>query len=334
MKWTFLFYGFILLFFFPAWNQLRSQDYKLIKSIPVEANGSWDYLTVDKPTQRLFFSHGTVVQVMDLKTGKITGEIANTPGVHGIAIVNEFGKGFISAGRIDSVIVFDLATLKTTGKIPTGINPDAIIYDPYSKRVFSYNGKGNNITVIDAKTDAFIGSIDLPGKPEYSVSDGKGKIFVNIEDKSVIIKFDAKTLKTDATWPLDPGKEPTGLAFDEKNNRLFSACSESSLLVVMDALSGKVITSLPIGNGCDGAVFIPEDQNIVTSNGEGTITVIHQKDALHYEVIQTLPTKKSARTITYNEIDKTIYLPAAEVTITDGKRTMTPGSFRILAVSK
>jgi YVTN family beta-propeller protein len=317
-----------------AYTQSKPVEYKVIKTIPVEGDGGWDYLVVDKPTQRLFISHGTCVEVLDLKTEKLIGQIPNTLGVHGIACVPDMNKGFITAGRLDLVIVFDLKTLKILDQVITGKNPDAILYDPYSNRIFTFNGKGNSITAIDAKTNKVIGTIDVSGKPEAAVTNRQGKVFCNIEDKSTIVKFDALTLKIDAEWPLEPGKVPTGLDLDITNNRLFSACSESKQMVVMDANSGKIITIMPIGGGCDGIIFIPGDKNVISSNGEGTLTVFHQEGPDEYKDIQTLTTRKSARTITYDETTRRIYLPSAEVTMENGKRNIVPGSFKIMVVSK
>ncbi len=317
-----------------SFAQNKSTEYKVIKTIPVEGPGGWDYLTVDKPSQRLFISHSSCVDVVDLKTEKLIGQIPNTTGVHGIACVPALNKGFITAGRLDSVIVFDLKTLKVLDKIITGKNPDAILYDAYSNRIFTFNGRGHSITAIDAKTNSIVGTLPVSGKPEAAVTNGKGKIFCNIEDKSTVVKFDALTLKIDAEWPLEPGKEPSGLDIDIKNNRLFSACSDSKQIVVMDAASGKIIATLPMGEGCDGIIFVPEDHNVISSNGEGTLTVVHQDGPNDYKVVQTLATRKSARTITYDETNKRIYLPSAEVTMDNGKRNIVPGSFKILVVSK
>ena len=314
--------------------QSKSAEYKVIKTIPVEGTGGWDYLTVDNPTQRLFISHGTCVDVLDLKTEKLMGQIPNTTGVHGIACVPALNKGFITAGRLDSVVVFDLKSLKVLDKIITGKNPDAILYDPFTNRIFTFNGRGHSVTAIDAKTDAIVGTLPVSGKPEAAVTNGKGKIFCNIEDKSTVVMFDAKTLKIDAEWPLEPGKEPSGLAFDVKNNRLFSACSDSKQIVVMDAASGKIIATLPMGEGCDGIIFIPKDHNAISSNGEGTLTVVHQDGPDSYKVVQTVATRKSARTIAYDETNGRIYLPSAEVTMDNGKRSIAPGSFKIVVVSK
>jgi YVTN family beta-propeller protein len=317
-----------------SFAQKNAPEYKVVKTIPVDGNGGWDYLTVDKPTQRLFISHGTCVEVVDLKTDKLIGQIQGTPGVHGIVTIPALGKGFITAGRIDSVVVFDLKTLAVTGRIPTGKNPDAILYDEFSNRIFTFNGRSNSITAIDAKTDKVLGTLPVSGKPEAAVSDGKGKVFCNIEDKSTIVKFDALTLKIDAEWLLDPGKEPTGIDLDRKNQRLFSACSESKQIVVMDAATGKVITTLPMGEGCDGIVFVPADRTIVASNGEGTATIVHQEGRDSYKVVQTLPTRERARTITYDETTGLFYLPSAAVAMDNGKRKVEPGSFKITVISK
>jgi len=312
----------------------QSLEYKVLKTILVDGSGFWDYLTVDKPSRQLFLSHGTVVDVLDLRSERKAGQIPNTPGVHGIALVHELNKGFITAGRIDSVIVFNLNTLEVMDKIPSGKKPDAIIYDPFSKRVFSFNGTGHSITAIDAGSNNVLGTIELSGKPEYAVSDGKGNMFCNIEDQSTVVKFNPLTLKVEAEWPLTPGEAPTGLAIDLKNNRLFSACSESRQLVVIDAANGQVIATLPIGEGCDGVIFVPHDQDVITSNGEGTLTIIHQNSSNDYKVIKTLATRKNARTITYDEAAGKIYLPFADVKTENGKRSIVPGSFGIVVVGK
>lgn len=314
--------------------QAQKSEYKLLKPITLEGDMGWDYLLADDATQRLYVSHGNMVQVVDLKTEKLVGSIPGTIGVHGIAIAKEFNKGFITAGRLDSVIVFDLTTLQTIAKIKTDKNPDAVLYDAFSKRVFTFNGRASSVTAIDAKTNEVVGTMTVSGKPEAAVSDGKGKIFVNIEDKSTIAKFDAKTLKVEAEWPLEPGKEPSGLGIDLKTNRLFSACGDSKTIVVMDCTNGKIIASLPMGDGCDGLVYIKESQDILASCGEGILTIAHQKSAKEYSVIQTLQTRKSARTITYSEAEKKIYMSSADVTMENNHRKVAPGSFQIVVVGK
>ncbi len=317
-----------------AYAQGKKSEFKVLKMIPVEGNTGWDYLTVDKAGQRLFVSHGTCVEVVDLKTDKSIGQIPNTPGVHGIALVPSLNKGFITSGRIDSVIVFDMKTLKVLDKIKTGKNPDAILYDAFTNRIFTFNGRDNSITAIDPKTNRVAGTMPVSGKPEAAVSNGKGKIFCNIEDKSTVVKFDALTLKQEAEWPLDPGKGPSGLDMDVKTNRLFSACSDSKQIVVMNADNGKIVATLPMGDRCDGIVFIPAGRYAVSSNGDGTATIVQGDGPDQYKVVQTLETRKSARTITYDETTGRIYMSSAEVNMDNGKRSVVPGSFKIVVVSK
>ena len=287
-------------------------QYKIAEKIKVEGEGGWDYLIADETSDRLFISHGTVVQVLNTKTKKTEATIPDTKGVHGIALAHDLNKGFISNGRDTSVTVFDLKTLQTLGKIKiTGINPDAILYDKFSKKVFVYNGRSKNATVIDAKTDKVLETIALEGKPEFSVTDENGKIYVNIEDKNQVTVINATTLKIEGTWPITGGEEPTGLALDNKTHRLFTVCG-NKVMVVMDAINGKVITSAPIGDGCDGVAFDAALKRVYSSNGEGTVTVIQQENENTYKVLETISTQKGARTICVNAKSHHIYLPAAE----------------------
>lgn len=290
---------------------LQAQTAKVIKKISVPGNGGWDYLTVDEANERLFISHGTEVNVVDLKDDKNIATIPDTKGVHGIALASDLGKGFISNGRDTSITVFDLKTLKTLQKIKiAGLNPDAIIYDAFTQRVFSFNGASNDITVLDAKTDKIIGTIKVAGIPEYAVSNGKGLMYVNIEDKNTITVFDATTLKIKDVWSLAPGEEPTGLAFDAQTKRLFSVCDK--IMIVVNAEDGKVVTTVPIGEGCDGVMFDADKKMIYTSNGEGTMTIVKEEDANTYKVVQTLVTQRGARTIAINKTTHQLYLPTAE----------------------
>ncbi len=320
--------------------QTESAGYEVLANIHLHGAGGWDYLTVDESTGRLFISHGTAVEVVDAKTNQFIATIENTPGVHGIAIAADLNKGFISCGRTDSVLVFDLKTLKPVAGIAmTGKNPDAIIYDPFTHQVFVYNGRTANATVIDAKTNTVAGTIPFEGKPEYSVSDGKGIVYANIEDKSQIVKINATTLKVEKTWSIAPGEEPSGLALDNETHRLFSVCS-NKMMVVVNALDGKVITTVPIGDGCDGVMFDPATKRAYSSNGEGTITVVQEGKNDKYDVVATVKTQPGARTIT---IDKTThklylstaeYLPAAAATAENPRprRQVKPDSFTILEV--
>ena len=322
----------ILVISYGLFAQKPSGEYKIQRIIPVSGNGGWDYLAVDNASSRIFLSHGNCVQVIDLKTGKQVGMISNTPGVHGIALAHEFDKGFISAGKVDSVIVFDLKTYKVTGKIRTGINPDAILYDPFSQHIFAFNAKGNSITVIDAVTDSAISTILLRGNPAFAVADMSGNIYVNIESLGMIARIDSKTLKIIGMFPIGPDKKPTGLALDKQNNLLFSGCSGTNELTVLNLNSGEVIATVPIGMHCDGVAFLPAHHEIFTSNGEGTITVIRQEAPDKYTKTQTVITKRGARTIGCSYADRTIYVTTAEYD--EVKQEYKPDSFQLIVVSR
>jgi len=289
----------------------KAVEYRIANKIHIEGMGGWDYLTSDDAGSRLFVSHGMMVNVVDSKTGKLIGTIPDTKGVHGITLAYDLNKGYISCGRDSSVVVFDLQTLKTLTKITvTGRNPDAILYDAFSKKVFVYNGRSSNATVIDAQTDKVVSTIPLDGKPEFSVTDGNGKVYVNIEDKSMINVINATTLNVEQHWTISPGEEPSGLALDNENHRLFSVCDK--MMVVLDALTGKVITSLPIGANVDGVAFDPMLKRVYSSNGEGTMTVVLEESKDNYKVVATVSTQKGARTITVDKKTHHLYLPTAE----------------------
>ena len=234
--------------------------------------------------------------VVDADSGKLIGEIPDTLGVHGVALVTDLHRGFISAGRANKVVVFDTTTLKATGEIATGQNPDAIIYDSVSRRVFTFNGRSNDVTAIDPDKNTVVGTLPVGGKPEYAVSDGKGSMFVNIEDKNEIVEFDAKTLKETHRWSIKPCDEPSGLAMDQKARRLFSVCG-NKMMAIVDADSGKVIATPAIGDGVDGVAYDASAGNAYSSNGEGNITIVHQDSPLKYSVVATIPTQSRARTI-------------------------------------
>ena len=323
-----------------SYGQVAPTEYKITKKINTGGDKGWDYLIVDEPTQRLFVSHGTVTQVVDIKKGTLIATIENTKGVHGIAIANDLNKGFISNGKDTSVTVFDLKTLDIITKTKiTGLNPDAILYDEFSHHVFVYNGKTDNATVIDGKTNKVVETIKLTGKPEFSVTDGKGKIYVNIEDKNSITCINATTLKVENNWSITPGDEPTGLAIDIENHRLFAVCG-NKMMVVVNSDDGKIITTVPIGDGCDGVIFNEVKKHIVTSNGDGTLTVIKQENANKYSVIETLTTQKGARTIAFDKTTNQLFLPTAEYGETPAVTTenpyprpsIKPNSFVILVV--
>lgn len=317
-----------------------SQDLKISKKIGIDGNGGWDYLSVNEPAQQLFVSHGSVVNVVDLKSDKTIATIPDTNGVHGIAIANDLDKAFITDGKDNAVTIVKLSTFELIEKIPIqGTKPDAVLYDQFSGKVFVYNAKSNNAVVLDAHTNKEVAVIPLDGNPEFSVTNNKGLIYVNIEDKSQIKVIDTKTLKVIKTWSLTPGEEPSGLAIDLLQNRLFAVCS-NKLIVVVDAENGKIIQTLPIGDGCDGVAFDAKKKLAFASNGDGTLTVIKEESKNKYKVVQTLRTKPGARTIALNKTTGTLYLSTADF----GKKpdatpenksprpAIIPNTFRILVV--
>ena len=308
----------------------RAQTYVADKTIPLAGDGGYDYLKIDEVNNRLYVSHGTAVHVIDLATEKPIGTISGMKGVHSIAIVNHLNKGFISDGKANAAVAFDLKTLKTIETIPlTSVNgPDAIMYDPFSDRVFTFCGESNNAAVIDPKTMKQIGTVALGGGPEFAVSNGKGMIYNNLEDKNSMDVIDAKTMKVLKNFPLNPCGGPTGLALDAKNKRLFTVCRENKGLSVVDETSGKVIATLPIGTGVDAVAYDPQTKLVFASNGDGTVTIIKQKTADEYAVVQTLKTQARARTMALDTKTHKIYLSVAEMVA--GTRTAVPGTFRVL----
>jgi DNA-binding beta-propeller fold protein YncE len=306
----------------------QQSNYAYYKTIHVGDESSWDYIATDEANRNIYFSHATKTLVASMDNDSIIGEIPKTFGVHGIAIDNELNKGFISNGKANSITVFSLKNFAVLDTIAvTGINPDAILYDGFSKKVFAFNGKTNNATVVDATTLKVMGTITLPGKPEFAVTDLKGKIYVNIEDKSELVQIDANTLSVLKTWSVGPGDEPSGLAIDRTNNVLFSVCSNKEL-IVFDITKEKVSDSVSIGGRVDAVVFDPETKLIYSSNGEGNVTIIKQTDAHTYKIIQTLATQKGCKTMMLDNKTKKIYLPAAKYE-GDTKKIL-PGSFEVL----
>lgn len=343
MKKSVLMVSFILIFV-PVTllqGQNAGSEYKIVSRISLPGEGGWDYLSVDEAGARLFVSHSTVVLVVDLKTGKLAGTINETPGVHGIAIVQDQNKAFISVGRSALVKVINLQTLALIADVKiTGQNPDAIIYDQFSKKIFVFNGGSANATVLDATTNEVVATIPLEGKPEFPASDGKGKVYVNIEDKSLISVIDVKSMKVEKSWPIAPGEEPSGLALDNETHRLFSVCS-NKLMVVVDALDGHVVTTLPIGSGCDGVKFDPGLKRAYSSNGDGTMTVVEELNKDSFKVLENVTTMSGSRTMAVDTKSHHLYLPAAEynpapAATTENprpRRTMKPGSFVILDIA-
>lgn len=314
----------------------NAAHYRIVKTFHIASEGGWDYLTLND--DKLYVSHSKQVNILNKNNGDSVGIIENTQGVHGIAFIKALQKGYTSNGRTNNVTVFDLTTGKTLQQIATGENPDAIMYDKYSKKIFTCNGKSNNLSVIDPITNKVIKTIALGGKPETAVFNDKGKLYVNIEDKSEIVEVDTRTLKVKKRWSVAPGEEPTGLALDKKTGRLFAGCDK--LLIVSDASAGKVIAKLPIGEGCDGVAFDAATHNIYTSNGEGTLTVIHETDANNYKVLENVVTKRGARTIAIDEQTHRLYLPTADFkplakdAAQNQRPEMIPGSFQVLVIEK
>jgi len=318
-----------------------SSGYHVARKTVLGGEGGWDYLTVDSKARRVYISRGTHVMVVDADTAALVGDIPGTNGVHGIAIASDMDKGFVSDGRDGNVTIFDTKTLKVLGTAPAGKNPDAIIYDPASKRVFAFNGSGKDATAIDAKTGTVAGTIPLGGKPEFAAADDKGHVFVNIEDTSEIVQFDSSKLAVENRWKIAPGEEPSGLAMDRKHRRLFSVCS-NKLMVVVNADNGQVITTLPIGAGTDAAGFDPETGFAFSSNGEGTLTVVHEDSANKFGVVDTVPTQARARTMALDTKTHQVFTvtaefgppPAATAQQPRPRAPMVPGSFTLLTVSR
>ena len=315
--------------------------YHLLKRIEVGGEGGWDYLTVDSAARRLYVSRSTRVMVFDADTGSSVGEIPDTPGVHGIAIADDLGRGFTSNGRDGSVTIFDLKTLKPLSKVKVGTNPDCILYDPETHRVFAFNRGSSDVTAIDAKTGEVAGLIALGGHPEFGVADGKGMVFVNLDDKSEVVAIDSRKLVAKAHWSVAPGEDPSGMAIDRKHMRLFSVCGNKKM-TVMDANSGKVIADLAIGGGTDAAGFDPETNFAFSSNGEGTLTVVHQDSADKYAVVENVPTLRGARTMALDPKTHKVYLataqfgppPAATPERPNPRPSIVPNSFVILVFGR
>jgi YVTN family beta-propeller protein len=310
---------------------------KVTNTFHIASAGGWDYLEVGPVNDWLYVSHGTQVNILNKKTGDSVGIIENTTGVHGIAFDVAEKKGFTSNGRINTVTVFDMNSNKVLAQIGTGQNPDAIMYEPFSKMIITCNGRSKNLTIIDPVKNIAIDSVDIGGKPETAVSDGAGRLYVNNEDKNEIVVVDTKTFKVLNRWSIAPGEGPTGLAFDKETKRLFAGCEK--LLMVIDATNGKVIDKIVIGDGCDGVAFDATTKNIFTSNGsDGTLTIVHEESADKFVVIENVKTKKGARTIALDNQTHLIYLPTAEfeAAIPDqkGRPKMVPGTFQILVVGK
>jgi YVTN family beta-propeller protein len=298
-----------------------SPNYSVIKKIPIPGKGGWDYLAVDDAARRLYVSHATEVEILNLDSGEKLGSIP-TVGMHGIALAPEFNHGFLSDGKGNTVIMFDLKTMKILAKIDSPKDPDGIIYDDGSKRVFAFNGDSNSATVIDAATGKVAGTVDLGSGPEFAAADGRGYVFNNLEDASLVLKINSHDLKVEQRWPTAPCSSPSSMAMDRANRRIFIGC-RSKVMAVLDADSGKVITTLPIGDHVDATVFDAEKKLIFNSNGEGTITVIRQESPDTYSVVQTVKTAPRAKTMAFDPKTHQLFLSTAE-----------DGQFEVLVVGQ
>ena len=288
-----------------------ASNYSVVKKIPVAGPGEFDYLTVDEPPAVCMSRTEPQVEVLDIDSLTLVGNITNTPGVHGIAIAPELGRGFVSNGQASTVTIFDLKTLKPIADVPTGKKPDAIIYDPATSRVFAFNGGSNSATVIDAATGKVAGTVNLEGGPEFAAADGNGFVYNNLEDESQVLKINSRELKVEQRWPTAPCASPSSMAMDRTNRRLFLGC-RSKVMAVVDADSGKVITTLPIGDHVDATAFDPETKLIFNSNGEGTISVIHEDSADKYSSVETVKTVPRAKTMALDPKTHRLFLSTAE----------------------
>ena len=326
----------------PVFAQNTGSSYHVARRIAAGGEGGWDYLVADAQNRRLYVTRGSHVMVFDMDRDSLIGDIPNTPGVHGVALARNLSRGFTSNGRDSSLTVFDLKTLQVEKVVRiTGRNPDAIAFDPATNRVFALNGASHDASVVDANTLEQVGSIDLGGKPETGQPDGKGMLYVNIEDKSEVVAVDTKTMQVKARYPLAPCEEPTGMARDAARGRLIVGCG-NKLMAVMDEKTGKIITTIPVGEGVDASGFDPATQLAFTSNGEGTLSVIRENADGTFTSVATIPTQRGARTMMLDEKTHRIYLstasfgpaPAPTADRPRPRPPMIPGSFTVLVVEQ
>jgi DNA-binding beta-propeller fold protein YncE len=315
--------------------------YHMVNTWKLGGEGGWDYLKIDSEARRMYISRGTKVVVIDADSGKPVGEIADTQGVHGIALAREFGKGFTSNGRENTVSVFDLDSLKTLNKVKVGNRPDAILYDPATKRIFTFNAGSQDATAVDAAKGEVVGTIPLGGKPEFAASDGKGTVFVNLEDKNQLFALDAKALTVKERWPLPGCDEPSGLALDAKNRRLFVGCG-NKVMPIVNADNGKVLATLPIGGGVDATAFDDGTGLAFASCGEGVLTVVTEESPDKFSVAENVPTERGARTMALDSKTHQVYTvtakfgppPAATAEQPHPRPSILPDTFMVLVLGK
>jgi len=324
----------LALLFAPLLLAATPTGYHILNELKIGGEGGWDYLTVDSAAHRLYVSHATHVVVIDLDKNAVVGDIPDTPGVHGIALAKDLDKGFISNGRGNNVTVFDLKTLKAVATVATEMNPDDITYDATSKRVFAFNGRSRSASVIDAKSNMLVATIPLPGKPEFAVVDGKGKIYDNIEDTGEIVEIDTAKAMVTKKYALTGCEGPSGLAIDTKARRLFSVCG-NRVMAVSDPDKGTVIATPAIGAGSDGVVFDAGTGYAISANGDGTMTIVQQTGG-KYDVVENIATERGARTIALDEKTHRVYTPTATAgqAAAGGRAPYLPDSFKVLVVGK
>lgn len=319
----------------------QGAGYHVVARWQIGGDGGWDYMAVDPVTRELYVTRGAHVLAINTTSGKVIADIKGFKGTHGVVFDATGNFGYISDGGSNQVAVFDRKTHVVTARIPAGTNPDGLLYEPFTRTVWAFNGRSHDATVIDTRTNKVLSTIPLAGKPEFPTSDGKGSVFVNIEDKSLLEHIDAKTMKPLAQWPLAPCESPSGQAVDAQHEKLFSVC-DGKVMAVTDGVSGKVIATVPIGDGPDAAAFDPVRKLVFSSNGEGTLTVVHQDTPTKYTVLATVPTQRSARTLALDEKTGKVYLVAAQF----GPRPaptaanpnpwpkVVPGSFVVLVLAR
>ena len=313
--------------------------YHLLKEIPIGGDGNWDYMTIDPEARRLYASHGTQVEVVDLDSEKSVGKITGLNGVHGIALAPKLGRGFITSGLSSTIVIFDLNTLKQLGEVAGGKSPDGVLYDSASGRVFAFNHRGDNLTVFGASDGKIVDTVELGGAPEFPVNDEKGNVWVNLESKSTLVRIDAQSLKITGRWPTAPCEAPSSMDIDRVRRRLFIGCN-SQVMAVADPDTGKIITTLPIGPHVDATAFDPETSLIFNANN-GSVTVIHQDSADQYSVVETVKTQLKANTLAVDLKTHKVYLPSAEWTtpkptaeVPQPVPARVPGTFKILVLTK
>jgi YVTN family beta-propeller protein len=314
---------------------VAQKSYKLADRVKLGGEGGWDYLTYDPDGSRVFVTRGNHVIVVDAKTLKQTGDITELSGTHGVALAAELGRGYITSGGDNMLVVFDLKTLKVLDKIKVCQRPDAILYDSSSKRVYTFNAQSQDSTVVDASSGKVLGSVPLGGKPETGVADGKGHVYVNIEDRSEIVRIDTTKLTVAEHYPMAGCDEPSALAFDVAHRRLFAGCA-SKVVAVVDPDAGRLVTTVDIGGGVDAGAFNPKTQQIFMSCGDGVLTVIHEDTPDKYSVVQSVPTVRGARTMALDAASNTVYSATAQFDPTPPpagqRRKILPDTFELLVI--